>query len=126
MAIELIGPASGSPLEILQQARVQEAETFNQNDLKRASLQFESYFLSYLLKVMRETVPKGGLLQNRMGEVFHSFYDEEIGKRAAEAGGIGLAQLILSSLAEESDKTVSRHDEKDDLSESGVFDRPPG
>ena len=35
-----------------------------------------------------------------MGEMFRSFYDEEIGKRAAQAGGIGLSQFILSSLAQ--------------------------
>ena len=70
-------------------------------ELQKASEQFEAYFISYLLKVMRETVPKGGLLENKMGQVFHAFYDEEIGQRATESGGIGLAQLILSSLAEE-------------------------
>ncbi len=69
-----------------------------QGDLKKASREFEAYFLSYLLKVMRETVPKSTLTQNRMGETFLSFYDEAIGKQAAEAGGIGLARLIETSL----------------------------
>lgn len=68
-------------------------------ELLRASHEFEAYFLSYLMKVMRETVPKGALTANRMGEMFYSFYDEEIGKRAAQAGGIGLSAYMLDAVA---------------------------
>lgn len=78
----------------------------DQRDLKTAAQAFESYFLTYLLKVMRETVPKNGLLSNRMGEIFSSFLDQEIGKRAAEVGGIGLSDMILSTLADEDPQNV--------------------
>ncbi|UVT14566.1 MAG: rod-binding protein [Nitrospira sp.] len=61
--------------------------------LVKAGHQFEAYFISYLLKVMRETVPEG-TISNKQGAYFHSFYDEEIGKRAAEAGGIGIAKMV--------------------------------
>jgi flagellar protein FlgJ len=59
----------------------------------QAGRQFESYFISYLLKVMRETVPEGSVT-NKQGNYFYSFYDEEIGKRAAESGGIGIAKMV--------------------------------
>jgi flagellar protein FlgJ len=59
----------------------------------QAGRQFEAYFVSYLLKVMRETVPEGSLA-NKQGAYFYSFYDEEIGKRAAESGGIGIAKMV--------------------------------
>jgi flagellar protein FlgJ len=59
----------------------------------QAGRQFESYFISYLLKVMRETVPEG-TVTNKQGNYFYSFYDEEIGKRAAESGGIGIAKMV--------------------------------
>lgn len=62
-------------------------------DLKEAAHEFEAYFISNLLKVMRETVPKGAL-DNKGGAYFYSFYDQEIGRLAAEAGGIGLAKMI--------------------------------
>ena len=42
---------------------------------------------------MRETVPKGAL-ENKGGAYFYSFYDQEIGRLASEAGGIGLAKMI--------------------------------
>ena len=98
-AISAIKPNSE---ESLVQGKVQDLQaTLDRGDIRRASEKFESYFLSYLLKVMRSTIPKGVLTQNPMGEVYYSFYDEEIGKRAAEVGGIGLSDMILSTLAEE-------------------------
>ena len=61
--------------------------------LIEAGRQFESYFISYLLKVMRETVPQGAIV-NTHGAYFHSFYDQEIGQRAAESGGIGITRMV--------------------------------
>ena len=61
--------------------------------LKDAAHEFEAYFISHLLKVMRETVPKGAL-ENKGGAYFYSFYDQEISRLASEAGGIGLAKMI--------------------------------
>lgn len=62
-------------------------------DLKNAAHEFEAYFISHMLKVMRETVPKGAL-ENKGGAYFYSFYDQEISRLASEAGGIGLAKMI--------------------------------
>jgi flagellar protein FlgJ len=61
--------------------------------LKDAAHEFEAYFISNLLKEMRETVPKGAL-ENKGGAYFYSFYDQEIGRLASEAGGLGLARMI--------------------------------
>lgn len=61
--------------------------------LIEAGRQFEAYFISYLLKVMRETVPQGAVA-NKHGAYFHSFYDQEIGLRATESGGIGIARMV--------------------------------
>ncbi len=72
-------------------------------DLLKASQAFESYFVTYLLKVMRETVPRGELTANKMGEMFYSFYDQEIGKQAAEAGGLGLSDYVLAAVARNED-----------------------
>ena len=90
-------PSNGKVDQVEQSAR--------RGDLLRASQEFESYFLAYLMKVMRETVPKGALTANRMGDMFYSFYDEEIGKRAAQAGGIGLSDYVLDMVARNEDLT---------------------
>ena len=76
-------------------------------ELARASQEFEAYFVSYLLKEMRDTVPKGLLTENKMGDMFYSFYDEEIGKRAAQADGIGLSAYVLDAVARNEDLTHS-------------------
>ena len=62
-------------------------------DLKDAAHEFEAYFISNLLKEMRATVPKGAL-ESKGGAYFYSFYDQEIGRLASEAGGIGFAKMI--------------------------------
>ncbi|MCS6896886.1 MAG: hypothetical protein NZM29_02850 [Nitrospira sp.] len=66
-------------------------ERFQQ--LIEAGREFEAYFISYLLKVMRDTVPQGAIA-DRQGAYFHFFSDEEIGRRAAESGGIGISRLF--------------------------------
>lgn len=67
--------------------------TGTREQLVQAGREFEAYFISHLLKVMRETVPEGAI-GNKQGAYFYSFYDEEIGIRAAESGGIGIAKMV--------------------------------
>lgn len=100
-----IGPLDTSQVtDALAGTKVAQIEQLaRRGELLRASQEFESYFLSYLMKVMRETIPKGELTANKMGEMFQSFYDQEIGKRAAQAGGIGLSAYILEAVARNED-----------------------
>jgi len=69
-------------------------------DIQEAAKEFEGYFVAYMLKVMRETVPKG-LLENKYGEQFYYFYDQEIGKLAAERGGLGFGAMILEQYGQQ-------------------------
>lgn len=87
------------PLMSGQASKVEEYA--RKGEILKASQEFESYFLSYLMKIMRETVPQGALTANRMGETFMSFYDDELGKRAAQAGGFGLSQYMLASISDQ-------------------------
>lgn len=61
--------------------------------LHKAGQEFEAYFISYLIKSMRETVPKG-LLDRKEEQVWYSFYDQEIAKLSTEAGGIGISAFV--------------------------------
>ncbi len=100
-----IGPLDTAQVAgTLTGAKVEQVEHFaRRGDLLKASQEFESYFVSYMLKVMRETVPHGELTANKMGDMFNSFYDEEIGKRAAQSGGIGLSDYVLAAVARNED-----------------------
>jgi flagellar protein FlgJ len=100
-----IGPLETSHVtDALAGSKLDQVEQLaRRGDLLKASQEFESYFVSYMLKVMRETVPQGELTANKMGEMFYSFYDEEICKRAAQAGGIGLSDYVLAAVARNED-----------------------
>ena len=89
-----IGNIAGSQLGLSQVPQgFAEGRQVHLADLKDAAHEFEAYFISNLLKEMRATVPKGAL-ENKGGAYFYSFYDQEIGRLASEAGGIGLAKMI--------------------------------
>lgn len=62
-------------------------------ELHKAGQEFESYFVSYLIKNMRETIPKG-LFDRKNEQVWYSFYDQEIAKLATQAGGIGITAFV--------------------------------
>lgn len=66
--------------------------------LRQACQGMESIFLGLLLKEMRATVPTDPLTSHGE-EIFRSFLDDELAKTAAQAGGIGLADMLYRQLA---------------------------
>jgi flagellar protein FlgJ len=67
--------------------------------LVKVSRDFESIFLGYMLKSMRDTVPKDSLIDaGQEQELFQSMHDEELAKSLAQAGGIGLGSLMVQQL----------------------------
>jgi flagellar protein FlgJ len=87
------GVTLDTPAEAQANKLISNDNTAARHQLVQAGRQFEAYFISYLLKVMRETVPQGAIA-NKPGAYFHSFYDQEIGIRAAESGGIGFTRMV--------------------------------
>lgn len=73
-------------------------------EVRKAAKEFEGYFIAYLLKEMRNTVHPG-LVKNKEGQQFYSFYDQEIGRLAAQQGGIGLSRMLQESLAGRPDRS---------------------
>src|SRR5579883_3488877 len=86
---DLTGPGSLQSAEGLPSGLRQALAKSNRSEaeIKQAAKELDAYFISYLMKTMRETVPKKGLLPNKGGEQFYYFYDMEIGRLAAERGG---------------------------------------
>ena len=57
--------------------------------------EFETYFLQQLWRIMRESVPRGGLFERSQGErIFEEMLDEERSHLMARTGQLGLAQMI--------------------------------
>jgi len=69
--------------------------------LQKVSRDFESIFLSYMLKQMRRTVPETDLVGKTIAkDIFYEMHDEELSRELAKAGGIGLAAILYKQLME--------------------------
>lgn len=69
--------------------------------LRKVSQDFESLFLAYMMKTMKQAIPKSGYLGDSQGEkIFTEMKDEELAKGMAKAGGIGLARLLEQQLTQ--------------------------
>ena len=83
---------ANDPAEV---ARVRQPPTSAERAaMKKAATEFESFFLYYMLKTMRQAVPKGGLLDSKVGETYLGMLDQEVANQAAKRGGFGLAKSI--------------------------------
>ena len=67
--------------------------------LKEACQGFESIFLQRIWEQMRKSVGKEGYLHSRDEESYQSMFDQELAKKMAEAGGIGLADMLQEQLS---------------------------
>ena len=90
----------------LQQAQLQAKRTEGPRDskylsqLQKVSKDFESIFLSYMLKQMRKTVPEDPIFGNSNAkDIFQDMYDDATSRDLSKAGGIGLASILYKQLA---------------------------
>jgi flagellar protein FlgJ len=65
----------------------------------KAAEGMEAMFLDYMMKVMRDTVPKNEMdLESPATKIYQNMLDSESAQRAARAGGVGLADQIVAYL----------------------------
>jgi len=68
-------------------------------EVLRSAEGMEAMFIDYMLKVMRQTVPKNDMdLESPATEIYRSMMDSEYAQKAAHHGGIGLADQIIAYL----------------------------
>lgn len=68
-------------------------------ELKKACKGFESMFLQMMYRQMRSTVPEDTLFgESHALKIFQDMRDDELMKKTAEAGGIGLGELLYKQL----------------------------
>jgi len=65
---------------------------------KKAATEFESFFLYYMMKTMRQAVHNGGLMDSKVGYTYLGLFDQEVAKRAALQGGFGLAKTLENQM----------------------------
>jgi flagellar protein FlgJ len=67
--------------------------------LVEAAEGMESMFLDYMLKVMRQTIPKNEMdLESPATDIYRGMMDGELAKKVAHQGGIGLADQLIAYL----------------------------
>ncbi len=79
--------------------------------IREAGEGMEAMFLDYMMKVMRETVPKSDMdLESPATNIYRSMMDSENAQRAAHAGGVGLADQIIAYLESRQYNLPQGHD----------------
>jgi len=70
-------------------------------DLKKATQQFEGYFLHELLKEMRKTIPDDKLLgdDGHGQEIFKDMMDQTLSEKMSQRGDLGMAKMMYDQLA---------------------------
>ncbi len=87
----------------------------NAPQLKEACAELESLFISFLLKEMRATIPKTGLISGgRAEEIYTSMLDNQISKEMASQRGIGLSALFLDRLQNRPGDVVEKNIKKNE------------
>lgn len=76
-----------------------------QAQLKKACQNFEAVFIGKLWKQMKSTVPKEGYLHSKQEDSYMGMFDREFSEKMAQAGGIGLADMIYAQLNEKLKET---------------------
>ena len=95
LPIELINPSSipGSSGEGPKSKEIDEGK------LRKVCADFESIFIAQMLKVMRQTIPKSGLLDGgSQQDVYLSLFDEELSKSFSRRGGVGLGKILYQHI----------------------------
>ena len=98
------------------QKQALDGEYKDEKELKALAQQFESIFVNQLLKSMRETLPKEGLLSSFSVDMYESMFDQEVAGEMSRGKGMGLADVLYTQLSrmnaakqdgEESSETAS-------------------
>jgi Rod binding domain-containing protein len=98
LSMQTINPLSApAPL-----AKGPGVKNLDEGKLKKACEDFESIFISKMLKVMRQSIPKTGLLDGgSQQDMYLSLFDEELSKSMAKKGGMGLGKILYQNIMQQ-------------------------
>jgi flagellar protein FlgJ len=76
-------------------------------EMKKACKDFESLFVSHLLKEMRNTVPQNDLFGGGPAEkIYTAMLDGEVAKHVSHQRGIGLAEMLYDQVVKNGPKKM--------------------
>lgn len=71
-----------------------QARTAPEEAAKEVAEQFESIFISLMMKSMRDATPKDSLFNSDQMEAYQDIFDKQLALDMASSGGLGLAEII--------------------------------
>jgi murein DD-endopeptidase MepM/ murein hydrolase activator NlpD len=93
--------SSGNRFEGKIRAAQNSPDDKQKGELKKVAQEFESIFIAYMLKVMRETIEDSGLLEEGFGKsIYTEMFDQEVALNMAQHGGLGISDLLYRNLSE--------------------------
>lgn len=94
-------PSTGDKLQSrVQAAQGADSDAKRNAELKKASQEFEAVFISYMLKVMRDTIEESGLLEGGFGKsIYTELFDQEVAMSFARRGTLGISNILYKSLS---------------------------
>jgi flagellar protein FlgJ len=81
------------------QKQAESGEYKDDAELKKLAQQFESIFMNQLMKSMRATLPKDGLLSSFSVDMYESMFDQEVAGEMSKGQGMGLADVLYTQLS---------------------------
>jgi flagellar protein FlgJ len=91
-------PAVYNDLSGLQNLRLQSREN-PEGALGEVAKQFESVFVTMMLKAMRDTLPQDGMFASSQMGTYQEMFDQQLALDLSRHSGLGLASLIEKQLA---------------------------
>ena len=94
--MDSIAPATAnlSPLGATPESLANQLRASDSRSIERASADFESTFVSLVLKEMRQTLEPGTLFGSDAGDTYGGLFDLYLSQHLAKSGGFGIADMI--------------------------------
>lgn len=71
-----------------------QARTAPEEAASEVARQFESIFISMMMKSMRDATPRDSLFNSNQMEAYQDIFDKQLALDMSSRGGLGLAQII--------------------------------
>ena len=105
-------PFSSVPFDLVRTPKAPSSANEDSSRLKEVCSELESLFIYYLMKEMRATVPKSGLIGGgKAEEMYTSMLDLQLSKEIASEREIGISSALLEQLRSNIKHTADRYNE---------------
>ena len=94
-------------------------------EIRDAAEQFEALFVQQILKKMRSASPDDSLFGGSGMEMAHEMFDTEVAKRMSQAGGLGLADMLVRQLGDEKAPALDTRIDRSQVLPAGPAAAPP-